>query len=133
VPLTYRTDPDRAVADVVAAGPVTLEEAIRTIRTVAGELSQHQCGCLTDAREMDFYPSVTELKEIAFEFVRLRAAFRCGIAFVVSNERHYSLGRLLSALVDSSGLRIGTFYDKDEAEQWLKNLVDVHLGKPAPA
>lgn len=129
MPLTYRIDPDRHVADVLAVGAVTLDDSIRTIRLIAGELAHHQCGCVTDAREMEYYPPVSELKEIAFEFIRLRTAFRCGIAFVVSNDKHYSLGRLLSSLVDSAGLRVGVFREMPEAEVWLKNLTEVHLGR----
>lgn len=89
------------------------------IRTVASEVGTHHCGALGDVREMEYFPSVTELRTIAFEFIRLRAAYRCGVALVVSNEKHYGLGRLLSALVDKAGVRIGIFRDIPEAEDWL--------------
>lgn len=94
---------------------------MRAIRAVATETASQQCGALSDVREMDYVPSITELRSIAFEFVRLRAAYRCGVAFVVSNDRHYGLGRLLSALVEKAGLRISVFRDVAEAEQWLKD------------
>jgi len=93
---------------------------MRAIRAVALEVASQQCGALSDVREMDYVPSITELRTIAFEFIRLRAAYRCGVAFVVSNDTHYGLGRLLSALVDRAGLRIGVFRDVPEAEEWLK-------------
>jgi hypothetical protein len=125
-------DPTRNFADVKATGAVTLDEALRMIRVVAAELAHNQCGSLVDVREMNYYPTVVELKEIAFEYIRLRNAFRCGIAFIVSNDKHYGLGRLLAALVDSAGLRIGVFRDSAEAEGWLKNLADVHFSKGSP-
>lgn len=120
MPLTYNIDPDRNYADVRAVGVVTLADTIRTIRAIAGDLSHHQCGCLVDVREMDFFPTVGELKEMAFEFIRLRAAFRCGTAFVVANDKHYALGRFLAALVDTAGLRMAVFRDPTEAEFWLR-------------
>ena len=127
MPVSYTLDEHRNVADVQVSGAVTLDDAVKAIRSVAAELSQHQCGSLVDAREMEYTPSIADLRDIAFEFVRLRAAFRCGIAFVVSNDKHYGLGRLLATMVDSSGLRIGVFLEHDDAEEWLRNLVDVHL------
>ena len=120
MPLTYTIDPERHYADVRGVGVVTLETAIHTIRAIAGDLAHHQCGCLVDVREMTFFPSVRELKEIAFEFIRLRAAFRCGTAFIVSNDRHYALGRFLATLVDTAGLRMAVFRDPEEAEHWLR-------------
>ena len=126
MPLTYSIDPERNVADVRGAGTVTLADTIRTIREIASDLAHHQVGCLVDVREMNFYPSVSDLKEMAFEFIRLRAAFRCGTAFVVSNDKHYALGRLLAALVDTAGLRMAVFRQPDEAEFWLMNHTGAH-------
>lgn len=120
VPLSYTIDPSRNIAVVIGAGPVTFDESMRTIRAVAAEVASRQCGSLTDVREMDYFPSVAELRTIAVEFIRFRAAFRCGVAFVVSNDKHFSLGRLLSALVETGGVRIGVFRDVAEAEEWLK-------------
>jgi hypothetical protein len=93
MPLSFTIDHDRNLADVRGSGKVTLDEAVRTIRAVAADISHEGCGCLVDVRGMDYFPSITDLKEVAFEFIRLRASFRSGTAFVVSNDRHYALGR----------------------------------------
>lgn len=124
MPLTYTIDGKRSFADVRGLGIVTLADAIRTIRTIAGDVAHHQCGCLVDIRQMDYFPSVADLKEIAFEYIRLRAAFRCGTAFIVSNDRHYALGRFLATLVDTAGLRMGVFRDPAQAENWLRHHTD---------
>jgi hypothetical protein len=124
VPLTYTIDDSRNFADVRGTGVVTLPEAIRTIRTIAADLSHNQCGCLVDIREMEYFPSVADLKEIAFEYIRLRAVFRCGTAFIVSNDKHYALGRFLAALVDTAGLRMAVFRDPEQAEYWLRTHTD---------
>lgn len=126
MPLTYTIDVDRNLADVRGAGKVTLADSIHTIRAVAADVSHQQCGCLVDIREMDYFPSIAELKEMAFEFIRLRAAFRCGTSFVVSNDRHYALGRFLAALVDTAGIRMAVFKDMAEAEYWLNNHTGAH-------
>src|SRR5687768_7726681 len=126
MPLTYAIDSERNYADVRGTGVVTLEDTIHTIRTIAGDVAHHQCGCLVDIREMDFFPTVRELKEIAFEFIRLRAAFRCGTAFVVSNDKHFALGRFLAALVDTAGLRMAVFRDPEQAEFWLRTHTGAH-------
>jgi hypothetical protein len=121
MPLTFVIDHERNLADVGGSGKVTLEEAVRTIRTVAADVAHEQVGCLVDVRQMDWFPTVTELKEIAFEFIRLRASFRNGTSFVVANERHYALGRFLAMLVDTAGIRMAVFKDPGEAEYWLHN------------
>ena len=126
MPLTYTIDTDRNLADVRGTGKVTLEDSIKTIRAVAADVAHQQCGCLVDVREMDFFPTILELKEIAFEFIRLRAAFRLGTAYVVSNDRHYAIGRFLAALVDTAGLRMAVFRDLGEAEFWLHNHTGAH-------
>lgn len=126
MPLTYTIDHERNLADVRGVGKVTLDDTIRTVRAVATDVAHEQCGCLVDVREMDYFPSVTELKEIAFEFIRLRAAFRSGTAFIVANERHYALGRFLAALVDTAGLRMAVFRSSAEAEFWLQNHTGAH-------
>jgi hypothetical protein len=132
VPLSYKIDADRNVADVLGVGTVTLDESLKTIRTVAADLAHHQCGCLTDIRQMDYFPPVMELKEIAFELIRLRNAFRCGIVFIVSNDRHYALGRFLSALVDSAGVRIGVFRERKAGEKWLTDLREIRSPATGP-
>ena len=120
MPLKYAIDHERNLADVRAFGKVTLGEALHTIREVAVDVGHQQCGCLVDIREMDFYPTIAELKEIAFEFIRLRAAFRAGTSYIVSNDRHYALGKFLAMLVDTAGIRMAVFKDPGQAEVWLK-------------
>lgn len=126
MPLSYSIDTQRNLADVRGTGVVTLADAIRTIRDISGDVAHHQVGCLVDVRQMDFYPTVHELKEMAFEFIRLRAAFRCGTAFIVANDKHYALGRFLSALVDTAGLRMGVFRTTEEGEFWLHTHTGAH-------
>ena len=120
MPLNYVIDHERNLADVRGSGKVTLEDSLRTIRAVAVDVGHEQCGCLVDIREMDFFPTIADVKEIAFEFIRLRAAFRSGTSFIVSNDRHYALGRFLAMLVDTAGIRMAVFKDPGEAEHWLK-------------
>lgn len=124
MPLTWTIDNNRNFAEVHGAGKVTLRDALTTVRAIARDVGHHQCGCLVDIREMDFYPTVLELKEIAFELIRLRSAFRCGSAFIVGNDKHYSLGRFLAALVDTAGIPMGVFKEPSEAEKWLRARTD---------
>ena len=126
MPFSYTIDHDRNLADVRGSGKVTLADAIHVVREVAGDIAHEQVGCLVDLRELDYFPTVSELKEIAFEFIRLRAAFRRGTAFIVGNDRHYALGRFLAALVDTAGLRMAVFRDAGEAEYWLSHHTGAH-------
>jgi hypothetical protein len=130
VPLSHSIDPARDIVVVTGVGDSTLDESLRMIRVVAAETASHQCGALTDVRQLDYFPSITEVKTIAVEFIRLRAAFRCGVAFVVSNDKHFGLGKFLAALVDKAGVRIGIFRDVPAAEAWLRAN---HPDAPRPA
>lgn len=127
--LSYTMDHDRYLADVRGKGKVTLQDAIHTIREVAADVAHEGYGCLVDAREMDFFPTIAELKEISFEFIRLRASFRSGTAFIVSNDRHYALGRFLAMLVDTAGIRMAVFKDAGQAEHWLHTHTGAHKAK----
>src|SRR5829696_2899713 len=99
MPLTYAIDHDRNLFDVHGSGKVTLADCVKAIRSVAHDVAHEQVGCLVNIRQLDWFPTITELKEIAFEFIRLRGAFRCGTSFLVANDRHYALGRFLAMLV----------------------------------
>lgn len=126
MPLSYTIDHDRDLADVRGRGKVTLDETIHTIRSIAGDIGHDGLGCLVDVREMDFFPTIAQLKEIAFEFIRLRASFRSGTVFVVSNDKHYALGRFLAMLVDTAGIRMAVFKDAGMAEHWLHTHTGAH-------
>jgi hypothetical protein len=121
MPLTFVIDHERNLADVCGSGKVTLDDTVRTIRAVAADVAHEEVGCLVDIRQLEWFPTVTELKEIAFEFIRLRASFRNGTSFVVANDRHYALGRFLAMLVDTAGIRMAVFKDVGQAEFWLQN------------
>ena len=124
--LSYTVDNDRNLADVRGSGKVTLDDTIRTVRSVAADIAHEHCGCLVDIRGLEFFPTISELKEIAFEFIRLRASFRCGTAFIVDNDKHYSLGRFLAMLVDTAGIRMAVFKDPGQAEHWLSTHTGAH-------
>lgn len=130
MPLTFVIDHERNLADVCGSGKVTLEEAVHVIRAVAADVAHEEVGCLVDLRQMAWFPTVAELKEIAFEFIRLRASFRNGTSFVVGNDRHYALGRFLAMLVDTAGIRMAVFKDSGEAEFWLHNHTGAHKSRP---
>jgi hypothetical protein len=129
MPLTYTIDHERNLADVQGSGKVTLEDTVKTIREVAADVAHEEIGCLVDIRLMDWFPTVTQLKEVAFEFIRLRASFRFGTSFVVANDRHYALGRFLAMLVDTAGIRMAVFKDPVEAEFWLHNHTGSHRAR----
>jgi hypothetical protein len=126
MPLSYTIDHDRDLADVRGSGKVTLADTIHVVRAIAGDIGHEGLGCLVDVREMDFFPTIAELKEIAFEFIRLRAAYRAGTSFIVGNDRHYALGRFLAMLVDTAGIRMAVFKDAGMAEHWLHNHTGAH-------
>ena len=129
MPLTYTIDHERNLADVHGTGKVTLDDTLKMIRAVAADVAHEQVGCLVDIRQMDYFPTIAQLKEVAFEFIRLRASFRCGTSFVVANDRHYALGRFLAMLVDTAGIRMAVFKDPAEAEYWLHNHTGAHKAR----
>lgn len=119
MPFHVQADADRRVIDVIADDPIAFQDVIGTIRVVADHLADRQWGVLTDFRNTTYFPTVAELRLAAQEFIRLRPAFAEGVAFIVANDRHYSLGKLLTTLTDRAGVRLGVFRDMLSARQWL--------------
>lgn len=119
MPFHVQADADRSVIDVIASDPIAFDEVIGTIRLVADHLADRQWGVLTDFRSTTYFPTVAELRLAAQEFIRLRPVFAEGVAFIVANDRHYSLGKLLTTLTDRAGVRLGVFRDTLSARQWL--------------
>ena len=120
MPFHLRLDDEARLLRVAANGPVDCDESLRAIRSAASELAGRGWGAVTDVRAMDYVPSIAELRLIALEFIRLRPAFAGGVAFVVSNDIHYGLGRLLAGLTEARGISIGVTRSVEEAEAWLR-------------
>ena len=119
MPFHVQADADRSVIDVMASDPITFDQVIDTIRLVAEHLADRQWGVPTDFRDKTYFPTVAELRLATQEFIRLRPAFAERVAFLVANDRHYSLGKLLTTLTDRAGVRLGVFRDTLSARQWL--------------
>ena len=119
MPITIALDEEATLLRVTASGTVDCDEALRGVRTSATLLAGRGWGAMVDVRPMDYIPCVADLRQIAFEFVRLRAAFGGGVAFVVATDVHYRLGRLLAALTELRGIRIGVERSVDDALRWL--------------
>jgi hypothetical protein len=122
VPFTLQPDDEARLLRVVAEGTIDREDCLRAIRATATELAGTGWGGLADLRALEYIPSVADLRLFAIEFARLRGAFAGGIALVVSNDVHYGLGRLLAALTEQRGIRIGVARSVDEGEAWLRAL-----------
>jgi hypothetical protein len=119
MPLTIALDEQATLLRVTANGTVDCDEALRGVRSSAGLLAGLGWGALVDVQTMDYTPSVADLRQIALEFARLRAAFGGGVAFVVASDVHYRLGKLLAALTELRGIRMGVERSVDDALRWL--------------
>jgi hypothetical protein len=119
MPFTYEISPLDQVAYVTVSGPVDLRSTIRMM----GELGKDPAfrpdyKIVVDATDMEYSPSLGELRVIAWALGHEKAAFRNKVA-VIRGARSQALQQIYRSFARMAGFALGLFPDKSSAMQWL--------------
>jgi hypothetical protein len=120
MPFSYEISPDEGVAYVTIAGPVDLRSTIQMM----GELGKDQqfrpdYKIVVDATDMEYSPSLGELRVIAWALGHEKRAFRNKVA-VIRGARSQALRQLYKRFAGMAGFALGLFADKPSAMRWLQ-------------
>jgi len=120
MPFTYEISPEDQVAYVTISGPVDLRSTIRMM----GELGKDPAfspdyKVVVDATNMEYSPSLGELRVIAWALGHEKSAFRDKVA-VIRGARSQALQQLYKTFTRMAGFALALFPDKPSAMQWLQ-------------
>ena len=120
MPFTYEISPGDQVAYVTVSGPVDLRSTIRMMGELAKDPAfRPEYKVVVDATNMEYSPSLGELRVIAWALGHEKSAFRNKVA-VIRGARSYALQQLYNTFTRMAGFALALFPDKSSAMHWLQ-------------
>ena len=120
MPYRYVIDPAARLITVVGEGPADLAATEAIMRGLPADPAHRaDFDALVDARSLDYTPTFHEAQQIRSVFHEVRDAYRGRIAVVVSGTVRFGVTRMVSQLVEASGIRMEAFRDLESARHWL--------------
>jgi hypothetical protein len=121
MPFSYRISEEEGVAYVTASGPVDVRSSVETM----GELSRDPIfdpdfKVVVDLREMQYRPSLGELRVIAWALGHEKTSFRNKVAVVVSESVRRRRAKVYSKFGRMAGFALELFPDMDDALAWVR-------------
>lgn len=110
----------RRLAAVRARGRGSFDEFIESMNRLTEQPSfSPEFDVLADFREVEYLPSLTELKAFAEVWGKVRASFRGRLGMVVRNRRQLKLGRFAAFFASLLHFELAVFTSEHEAFAWL--------------
>jgi len=120
VPFHHHISPQDGVAYVTVAGPVDLRATIRMMGELAKDPAFNpEFKVIVDATDMEYSPSLGELRVIAWALGHEKHSFRNKVA-VVRGARSQGLRQIYNRFARMAGFALGLFADESTAMRWLR-------------
>jgi Ni,Fe-hydrogenase I small subunit len=120
MPYRYTIDSDARLVTVVGEGLADLGVTGTFMRTLLADREYRpDLDLLVDARTLDYTPTLHEAQEIRTMLHDVRESYRGRIAVVVDGTVRFGMARMVSTLVEPSGIRMEAFRDLATARAWL--------------
>jgi hypothetical protein len=121
MPFAYKVVPEQRVAYVTAQGPIDMRAAVEAM----GELGRQpdfdpSFGVVIDLREMNYRPSLGELRVIAWALAHERFALPKRVAVVLSETVKRTRARVYDRFGRMAGLGLKLFPNMPEADAWAR-------------
>jgi len=117
-------DRPRKRIEVIAWGPVGMEDALELIARQAAE-GAWPYALLHDARQITWIPSSSEIRRLVSYIETMTRVHgpRGPVAFITANDALFGMTRMFSMLGEGASFMSEVFRDPTEAEQWLNACV----------
>ena len=120
MPFKHQITPEDQVVYVTVSGPVDLRSTIRMMGDLAKDpVFRPDFKIVVDATEMEYSPSLGELRVIAWALGHEKHSFRNKVA-VIRGARSQALQHLYRSFAKMAGFALGLFPDKPSAMRWLQ-------------
>lgn len=122
MPFNYTISPERGVAVVKATGPVDVRSSVEAMGRLAGDPSfRSDYRVVVDLREMEYQPSLGELRLIAWAMGHEKKSYPKRIAVVLSENQRLRRAKRYARFSQLAGFGLELFADMNEAMRWLES------------
>jgi hypothetical protein len=122
VPMPYqvRLSPDGLIIQVVAKGVFDFEASQAVFADTARALeSSPEAGILVDVREVQYTPTVSDVRHFVSRHEEMTRLRRNPQALVASQGVNFGMAMMMSTLIEVAGGMSHAFTNLEEAERWL--------------
>jgi hypothetical protein len=120
MPYRYSIDTDARLVMVVGEGTADLAATEALMRALSVDVATRpDFDALIDVRALDFMPTFREAQEIRAILQDVRDDYQGRIAVVVEGTVRFGVTRMVSQLIEASGIRMEAFHDMESARAWL--------------
>jgi len=132
MPHHVRLSPDGPIIHLTASGPFDFE-ATRPVFSDVERMMQGspEAAILVDVREIEYTPSVTDVKHFVARHVEMTRVWRNPFALVAARGVNFGMAMMMCTLIEVSGGRSQAFTDREEAENWLLNALQQRSSSPS--
>jgi general stress protein 26 len=120
MPLSFEVAADERVARVSGRGPASFDDLVRVMHAVVADPAfGPDVDVLADFRELDYTPSLREIRQLGGHFESVRAVMPPRVGIVVKDRVQLRLGRFAALVAGLLRFDLAVFDDAREAEAWL--------------
>lgn len=117
--LALECDRERGVVRVRLTGDANSADCANAIRTVVSDPQfDASYSVLADIRDMSYYPSSSDIEQLAHLLCGLRDCFKGRIALIVPNKLLLLAAKLACAFTAPSGITMKPFMAEVDAVEW---------------
>ncbi len=121
MPFDYTISPEKGTALVRASGPVDVRSSVEAMGRLASDPSFHpDYRVVVDLRDMEYRPSLGELRLIAWAMGHEKKSYPKRIAVVLSESQRMQRAKRYARFSQMAGLGLELFADMNEALRWLE-------------
>jgi len=121
MPFDYTISPEKGVAMVRATGPVDVRSSVEAMGKLASDPSfSREYRVVVDLREMEYRPSLGELRLIAWAMGHEKKSYPNKVAVVLSETQRLERAKRFARFSKLAGFGLELFADMNEAMRWLE-------------
>jgi hypothetical protein len=132
MPYDVRLSSDGPIIHLTATGPFDFEAALPVFTDVERALERsREAAILVDVRDIEYTPSVADVKHFVARHAELTRVWRNPHALVTSPGVNFGMAMMMCTLIEVTGGKSQAFTDREEAENWLLNALRQRSSSPS--
>ena len=132
MPYQIRLSPEGPIIEVIATGKFRFEDSAPVFRDAAQLLEKHpEAAILVDVREIDYTPTVSDVRHFVSRHEELTRLWRNPQALVTAGGVNFGMAMMMCTLIEVSGGKSQAFTNREEAESWLLDALRQRSSSPS--
>jgi hypothetical protein len=132
MPYDVRLSSDGPIIHLTADGPFDFEASLPVFTDVEREMERTpEAAILVDVRDVEYTPSVADVKHFVARHVEMTRVWRNPFALVAARGVNFGMAMMMCTLIEVAGGRSQAFTSREEAESWLLNTLRQRFSSPS--